>query len=300
MAERERAVTLNMLEQITPLILTYNEAPNIGRVLERLEWARDIVVVDSFSDDHTLQIVSAFSQARVFQRKFDSHERQWNFGLKETGISTEWVMALDADFILPPEALEEIQHLHPAKDISGFRAPLTFYVSGRKLRSAICPPLTFLYRRLNAEYLIDGHTQKLRVNGGVDTLRNSIIHDDRKSLARWFSSQKRYQQLEARKILSTPRSQLDFADRVRRLRVIAPMAILFYCLIIRGGLLDGWPGIFYASQRMFTEVLLALYLIGHDLKVIGKRPATAAGANEPDKRSDKSPVTVGKQPDAVG
>ena len=51
-----------MLDQITPLILTYNEAPNIGRTLAALAWARDIVVVDSFSDDETLEIASSFSQ----------------------------------------------------------------------------------------------------------------------------------------------------------------------------------------------------------------------------------------------
>lgn len=45
-----------MMEQITPLILTCNEAPNIGRTLERLTWARDIVVVDSFSNDETVEI----------------------------------------------------------------------------------------------------------------------------------------------------------------------------------------------------------------------------------------------------
>ena len=46
-----------MFDQITALILTYNEAPNIGRILERLDWARDIVVVDSFSDDDTVEDV---------------------------------------------------------------------------------------------------------------------------------------------------------------------------------------------------------------------------------------------------
>src|SRR5436853_6996478 len=93
-------VTSIMLDSITPLILTYNEAPNIGRTLEQLRWARDIVVVDSFSDDDTLEIISRFPQARVYQRKFDSHDRQWNYGLRETSITTEWVMALDADFVL--------------------------------------------------------------------------------------------------------------------------------------------------------------------------------------------------------
>ena len=94
-----------MLQNITPLILTYNEAPNIGRTLEQLRWARDIVVVDSFSNDETLEIVSRFPQVRIYQREFDSHEKQWNFGLKETGISLEWVLALDADYVLTEEFL---------------------------------------------------------------------------------------------------------------------------------------------------------------------------------------------------
>jgi glycosyltransferase involved in cell wall biosynthesis len=255
-----------MLEQITPLILTYNEASNIDRTLEQLRWARDIVVVDSFSDDDTLEIVSKFSQARVFQRKFDTHERQWNFGLKETGIKSEWVMALDADCIPSSELIGEIECLQSATDTRGYRAPLVFRIHGRQMRSAICPPLTFLYRREHAEYFLDGHTQKIKLNGRVDTLRAPIMHDDRKSLARWFRSQKRYQQLEARKILSTPLSQLDFADRVRRMRLVAPVAMFFYCLIIRGGIFDGRAGWFYAFQRMTAESMLSLFLLEHDLR----------------------------------
>src|SRR5438477_9956590 len=80
-----------MLEIITPLILTYNEASNIERVLERLGWAREVVVVDSFSDDETAEIASRFPYVRVVQRAFDTHSAQWNFGLKDTGISSEWV-----------------------------------------------------------------------------------------------------------------------------------------------------------------------------------------------------------------
>src|SRR6476619_2943691 len=95
--------TTSMLTEITPLILTYNEAPNIGRTLEQLRWARDIVVVDSFSDDETLEIVSGFPQARVVQRKFDTFAAQCNFGLTEAGIATEWVLSLDADYELTPE-----------------------------------------------------------------------------------------------------------------------------------------------------------------------------------------------------
>lgn len=62
-----------MLDRITPLILTYNEAPNIGRTLERLSWAWHIVVLDSFSDDSTAEIVSGFPQTRIYRREFDTH-----------------------------------------------------------------------------------------------------------------------------------------------------------------------------------------------------------------------------------
>src|SRR5437870_180064 len=104
-----------MLERITPLILTYNEAPNIGRTLAQLRWAKDIVVVDSFSADKTRTAVSELPQARIFKREFDTHERQWNFGLNETGIESEWILALDADYVLTNEFIDELRSLQPDK-----------------------------------------------------------------------------------------------------------------------------------------------------------------------------------------
>src|SRR5262245_17820717 len=174
-----------MLEQITPLILTYNEAPNIGRTLERLDWAREIVLVDSLSDDQTLEIVSQFPQVRVFQRRFDTHERQWTFGLKETGIQSQWVLALDADFVLSAELIEEIRQSEPPDDVAGYQAPFVFYISGRPVRT-LCPPLTVLYRRELAEYRQDGHTQKLFTRGAVRSFSSPILHDDRKPFRRWL------------------------------------------------------------------------------------------------------------------
>jgi hypothetical protein len=255
-----------MLEDITPLILTWNEGPNIRRTLERLTWAHDIVLVDSFSNDDTLAIVSDFPQARVFQRQFDNHESQWNFGLRESGIRTPWVMSLDADFLVTSELVDEIRSLQPPVDVDGYSSRFVFCVNGRQLRSTLCPPVTFLFRRQHAEYYLDGHTQKLRLRGRVETLRAPVFHDDRKSLSRWLHSQAHYQELESRKLLSTDPSALDFADRIRKLRLIAPVAVLFYCLIWRGGLLDGVPGIYYALQRTVAESMLSLYLIEADLK----------------------------------
>jgi glycosyltransferase involved in cell wall biosynthesis len=260
----ESQVTLTMLPAITPLILTYNEAPNVGRTLEQLHWASDIVVVDSFSDDETLEIISRFPQVRVIQRQFDSFAAQCNFGLRETGIKSEWVLSLDADYLLTPEIVEEFASLESDGSFDGYRARFAYCINGRHLRSGVYPPVTVLFRRARASYRDDGHAHRVAIDGPVGKLRACILHDDRKSLARWFESQQRYMALEAGKILAAEPGSLAPADRVRRLRVIAPLAVCFYCLLIRGGVLDGWAGFYYAFQRTFAELLLSLYLIEHD------------------------------------
>jgi glycosyltransferase involved in cell wall biosynthesis len=267
-------------EKITPLVLSFNEAPNIGRTLKQLRWAQDIVVVDSFSDDATVAIAKSFPQVRVFQRKYDNHCGQWNFGLKETGISTEWVLALDADFVLSAELIDEIGSLELSSSARGYSAPFRYCIKGRTLRSGLLRPQTVLYRRSFASYVQDGHTQSLIIEGTVEPLRFPILHDDRKPLQRWFESQQRYMALEAKKLLDAEATQLSKADRIRRLRLVAPLAVLFYCLIVRGGVLDGWPGFYYAFQRMFAELLLSLYLIEHDFNA----------AAEPKRLIEKPPL----------
>src|SRR5712671_5860914 len=157
-----------ILEQITPLILTYNEAPNIGRTLEQLRWARDIVVVDSFSDDETREIISSFPQARIFQREFDNFASQCNFGLRETEISTEWVMSLDADYELTSELVVEIDALQPEPDIVGLRARFTYCILGRRLRSGIYPPVTVLFRKSKASFKQDGHAHRVVLDGRIE------------------------------------------------------------------------------------------------------------------------------------
>jgi glycosyltransferase involved in cell wall biosynthesis len=254
-----------MITKITPLILTYNEALNIGRTLEQLRWANDIVVVDSFSDDETLEILRTFPGVRVYQRQFDSHENQWNFGLRETGIGSEWVLALDADYVLTKELSAELRTLSAEHDVSGYRARFVYCINGQRLHSGVYPPVTVLYRRDRASYEQDGHTHRVTINGRLEDLRSPILHDDRKPLSRWLAAQSRYTKLEANKLLSTAVQDLTWTDRIRRWRVVAPPAMLVYCLIIRGGVLDGWAGFYYAFQRMLAEMMLSLYLIDQDL-----------------------------------
>lgn len=261
-----------MLYQITPVILTYNEAPNIERTVARLTWAREIIVVDSLSTDDTVELASRTAQVKVFQREFDCHVNQWNFALTETGIASEWVLALDADYVLTSELIAELATLIPSADTAGYRARFVYCIDGRVLRGSAYTPVTVLYRHKGASYRQDGHTQRVVINGTIEELRSKILHDDRKSLSHWVRAQDKYMQMERQKLAETAWRDLGWADRIRKMRVVAPIGVLLYCLFVKGAILDGRAGLYYAFQRMLSELLLSLYLFeGAD----ERRPTTA-------------------------
>jgi glycosyltransferase involved in cell wall biosynthesis len=254
-----------MLDQITPVVLTYNEAPNIARNLERLSWAREVVVVDSGSDDETAAIVGRFPNARLVVRRFDTHARQWTFAVQETGIATAWVLRLDADYIVPHATIEEIARLAPDTDVGGYRVTFDYCIDGRRLRGSLYPKLPVLFRRDRVTFVQDGHTERAEVSGTVGMLAGHIDHDDRKGLDRWLISQFRYQGREVDKLSSTPWAQLSWGDRIRLTRVLGPPLVFLYCLFGRGLILDGWPGWYYAVQRTTADLILSLLLIQRDL-----------------------------------
>lgn len=254
-----------MLDQITPVILTYNEAPNIGRTLERLTWAREVVVVDSGSDDDTLDIARRFANVRVVHRPFDSHARQWTFAVQETGIATPWVLRLDADYIVPQATIDEIAGLSPGEEIGGYRVAFDYCIDGRRLRASLYPALPVLFRRERVRFVQDGHTEKALIDGRTAALAGRIDHDDRKGLDRWLASQFRYQMREVDKLCTTPWRALSWGDRVRLTRVLGPPLVLLYCLLGRGLILDGWAGWYYALQRATADMILSLLMIQRDL-----------------------------------
>jgi glycosyltransferase involved in cell wall biosynthesis len=254
-----------VLADITPVILTYNEAANIGRSLERLAWAKEIVIVDSHSTDETLAIASRFANVRVFQRPFDSHARQWRFAVEGTGIAGAWVLRLDADYMVEPALRDEIAGLRPAASTAAYEIAFTYCIDGRPLRASLYPALPVLFRRGRGRFEQDGHTEKLRIDGPVEKLRNRLLHDDRKSLERWLQSQARYQAQEAEKLTTRPWSELSWPDRLRRTRFLGPFAVAVHCLFVKGLLFDGSAGLLYTAQRVTADLILSMQLLRRDL-----------------------------------
>jgi glycosyltransferase involved in cell wall biosynthesis len=136
--------------QITPLILTYNEAPNIRRTVEKLLWAERIVVIDSGSTDETVAMLRNYPQVEVIRHPFEDFASQCNFGL--TQVASTWVLSLDADYELSDALVKELHSLAPLDDVFGYRARFVYRIYGRPLRGSLYPPRTVLYRKDRASY----------------------------------------------------------------------------------------------------------------------------------------------------
>lgn len=251
-----------MIDQITPLIITYNEAPNIQRVLAKLSWARRIVVVDSGSTDGTLEILGGFHQVEIIHRPFDNFANQCNFGLQQ--VHTPWVLSLDSDYELSDSLVSELNELRPG-NFAGYRARFVYRIYGRSLRGTLYPPRIVLYQKRGAVYRNEGHGHRVQVEGEITDLRNVIFHDDRKPLMRWVSSQQRYARDEVAYLLALPKGQATGADKIRLMGWLAPILVVFYTLFAKGCIFDGWPGWHYTLQRLCAEVLMALELVDQRL-----------------------------------
>jgi glycosyltransferase involved in cell wall biosynthesis len=251
-----------MIDNITPLILTFNEAPNIDRTLQRLNWAERIVVIDSYSNDETLEVLNSYSQVIIFSRKFDSFAKQCNYGLSK--ITSTWVLSLDADYVLSEELIAEIKALPDDSEDDGYFVRFKYCVFGKPLHGTLLPQRQVLFKRDKAVYKDDGHAHQVIVDGTSKLLSSHIYHDDRKPLSRWLWAQDRYMVIEAKKLTETPARELSLGDRIRKQKILAPFVILLYCLILKGGILDGWHGWYYTFQRVFAEILLSIRLMEYE------------------------------------
>ena len=140
-----------LIDAITPLLITFDEASNISRALEKLVWARRIVVIDSGSSDGTLEIVARYPQVALFTRPFDSFADQCNFGLAQ--IEGEWALSLDADYEMSDGLVKELSNLRETEGVTGYRVSFVYRIYGRPLRGTLYPPRVVLYRVKNARYV---------------------------------------------------------------------------------------------------------------------------------------------------
>jgi hypothetical protein len=248
---------------VTPVILTFNEESNIGRLLRSLQWARDVVIVDSGSDDGTERIARQFANVRWFVRRFDTHGAQWEYAIRRTGVATRYVLALDADYEVPASFAAEVGAGFAPGRFAGAVAAFEYRIHGRPLLGSVYPPKLVVFNPAKVQVSQPGHSQKFRIEGPIYRFHARLIHDDRKPLKRFLESQLKYASLEAIRLRTGASNH--WRDRLRRLGVMPPLAALATYLKA-GGPLGGSAALRYVYERTLCECVLALQLLDHQKK----------------------------------
>ena len=216
---------------MTVIILTKNEESNLENCISSLgDIAKRLIVVDSFSTDHTVEIAKRLGPD-VYYHEWKHYADQFNWALDNTGIDTKWVFRFDADERLTPEARAEIAEkctLHASDDVSGFMMRYKMLFLGRFLKHGGWYPFLkitiFKFGKGRFEDRAMGEHIILSDGRCVD-LVNDCLHYDFKNLTAWIDKHNGYSSREVldRKFISqTDRHNLPTLDgkpeKARKLR----------------------------------------------------------------------------------
>ncbi len=194
---------------ITAIVLAYNEEIHIGRCIERLQtFVERIVVVDSFSTDHTVEIARALG-AEVLKNKWTTHAGQFQWGMDNANIRTAWTLRLDSDEYLEPGAIEALRKLVPEADESvsavDFRLKVIFKGKFIRWGGFYTTRLTRLWRtgkgameqRWMDERIVLSGGERVELNGG------DLVDESLKDIGWWVDKHNGY----------ATRQMIDFVNR---------------------------------------------------------------------------------------
>lgn len=261
---------------ISVLILTLNEEANLPRCLESVSWCDDIVVLDSYSTDRTVEIARA-AGARVIQRRFDNWAAHQNWALENIEFKHPWVYYSDADEVVTPDLREEMQRVTADSSNAhvAYRLRYKNYFMGRWIRRCGIYPTWILRlfrpQKVRWERLVNPVPV---VDGTEGRLQSHFEHYSfNKGLNAWFEKHNRYSWQEAEESLkSLARGEFDWRDifaadpatRRRALKELSfrlpcrPLLRFLYMFIWKRGFLDGWAGFTYCRLLTIYEYMIVL------------------------------------------
>lgn len=207
---------------ISVVILTYNEEIHIKRCIEKVQSiAKDIYIVDSYSEDKTVEIAQNMG-AEVYQNKWENnYAKQFNWGLKNLPINTEWVLRLDADEYLLPSLKDEIEDklTSLSQEVTGVVFKRRHIFMGKWIKRGTYPvKLLRLFRYQKGiceKRWMDEHIQLLE--GKSIELENDFIDHNLRNLNWWTQKHNNYAVREAIDLLDIELDLLDNSDKNKNL-----------------------------------------------------------------------------------
>ncbi len=264
---------------VSVLIPTLNEAANLSRCLDHLQWADEVVIVDSGSTDDTAKIARAYG-ARVVNFKWDGHwPKKKNWALRNVDFRHQWVLIVDADEWITPELADEITQAIQSDTNVGYYVNRRFIFMGQWIRHCGYYPSwnLRLIKRGSGEYerLTEvGNTgsgdnevhEHVVATGPVEHLRSDMLHFAFPSIHTFMEKHNRYSNWEAAvqfKNIDKTSAIVGSDDLSRRRRIknlsrslpFRPTLRFLYSYIWKGGILDGRPGYIFCRLLGIYEYL---------------------------------------------
>lgn len=257
-------------------ILTYNEELDIAACIESALLSDDVVVVDSYSSDRTVEIANRYD-IRVVQHRFESHGRQRTWMLEELPAKHDWIYILEADERMTPELFQECLEAIKTSEYVGYYAAERVMFMGSWIRHSTQYPRyqLRLLQRGKVWFTDYGHTEREVCEGATNFLKETYPHyTSGKGLSRWIDKHNRYSTDEAEETLrqlqqgSVNWRELFFGrSEVQRRRALKdlslrlplrPLVRFLYMYFFLGGFLDGRAGFTWCTLQAFYEYLILL------------------------------------------
>jgi len=285
----------NVKSNISVIILTYNEEKNVEICLRSIHgWVEDIFIVDSYSNDKTLEVVKKYTN-KIYQHPFENHAKQFNWALENLPITTAWIMRLDADERVTPELRDELLEKLPnfENEITGLYVKRRVYFLGKWIEHGGYYPtwLLRIWRRGKAlceDRWMDEH---IKINEGKTlSLKHDIIDENFKNLHWWIGKHNSYATREAIDILNLKYNLLNYdsvpacflgtqEQRKRWMKekiyanlplFIRPFVYFFYRYFIKFGFLDSKEGLVWHFLQGFWYRFLVDAKIFEIYKKVGR------------------------------
>ena len=230
---------------VSVYVLTYNNGRTIEQCLKSLGWADELIVVDSFSDDGSFELAKTFTD-KVYRKEWAGHREQYQYASNLT--KNEWIMFVDADEVVPPELVDEIQEELERNhgEWDGYICHRRTFYLGRWIEYGGWYPdyEIRLYRRDKGEWVGDLHA-KVAVDGKVKHLNHQYHHYTYRDISDQIQTINRYSRTAAEDMM---RSGTKF--RMFKLLLRPPFRFLKEYLF-KAGFRDGLPGLIIAVSTMF-------------------------------------------------
>ncbi|RNL75203.1 glycosyltransferase family 2 protein [Sinomicrobium pectinilyticum] len=250
------------MTKLTIIIPTFNEEEFIAQAIRSAAFADEILIIDSYSEDRTLEIAGQHT-VTVCQREFDDFSSQKNYAIDQA--RHDWIFILDADEVIMPGLREEIiSELLKEDTCSAYEVGTVRMFMGREMQygTAKNDTKTLLFNRKHCRFGNKLVHENLVVKGKTGALKNHIMHYTYRGFDHFIGKKNHYAWLQAREMFATGKKANLFHILVK------PAFRFFSEYILKRGFMDGFPGFVSAyinSYGVMTRYI-KLWLLQHKQK----------------------------------